>query len=118
MTHPVDAKRTLLEGVAADVKVWIRRTPNGYREQEAARFVSLAEDAMLLPSAVHLGTAEGHIVMALAWRAKGSLKDAIPKAREWLKGELAETAKAAQEAHETANPKAWNEPPEHTEESA
>lgn len=115
MTHPVDAKRSVLEAIAADLKAWIRRKPDGYREEEAARFVSLAEDAMLLPSAIHLATAEGHVAMALAWRAKGPLKDSIPKAREWLKGELAEVSRNAQAQ---ANPVAWNEPQRAEEESA
>lgn len=107
MTHPVDAKRSVLEAIAADLKAWIRRKPTGYREEEAARFVSLAEDAMLLPSAIHLATAEGHVAMALAWRAKGPLNESIPKARAWLKGELEEAARNAMEA---ANPAAWSEP--------
>lgn len=120
MTHPIDAKRLVLEGVSADLMAWARRTP-GDHGQEAIRHLALAEAALLYPSAIHLETAEGHVAMALAWRGasgKQPLRWAIPKAREWLKGELEEAAKAAREAlGAAANPAAWNEPQE-AEESA
>lgn len=117
--HPIDSKRQVLEGVSADLMAWARRTP-GDHGQEAMRHLGLAEAALLYPSAIHLETAEGHVAMALAWRGasgKQPLRWAIPKAREWLRGELAEAAKTAREAIEAeANPAAWNEPPDRLDE--
>ena len=121
MTNPIDAKRALLEDVATDVSAWASKKP-GPHGLEATRFVGMAHEVLDLfartGSPIHIETATGLVGMALAYRSVTKtlpLKFAILKAREWLKGELAETAKAAQEA---ANPKAWSEPPEHTEESA
>ena len=121
MTSPIDAKRALLEDVLTDVGAWAAKRP-GHHGVEASRFVSEALAVLDLfaqnGSPIQIENATGLVVMALAWRAasgKTPLKQAIPKAREWLKGELAETSKAAQKAHEAANPPAWNEAQEHEE---
>jgi hypothetical protein len=104
MTNPIDAKRALLEDVLVDQKTWASKKP-GHYGVEALLHLGLTEEALdffaRTGSPIHIETAVGHLAMALAWRAasgKTPLKQGIPQARAWLKGELEEAAKHAMAA--------------------
>ena len=117
--NPIEAKRNVLEEVLASESAWASKARSHYGI-EAGQHLGQARDLLDLfaqtGSPIHLETVQGHLAMALAWRAasgKKALRVVIPEARAWLKGELAEAAKVAQEV---ANPAAWNEPPDRLDE--
>ncbi len=104
MTNPIDHKRALLEDVATDVSAWASKKPGHYGVEAKIHLVQ-CKDALDVfsqtGSPIHIETAVGHLAMALAWRAasgKTPLKQGIPQARAWLKGELEEAAKHAMAA--------------------
>lgn len=115
MTSPIDHKRALLEDVLTDVSAWASKKP-GHYGVEAKIHLAQCKDALDVfiqtGSPIHIETAIGHLGMALAWRAasgKTKLRDAIPQARAWLRGELDEITRQAAEAHAAANPAHWSE---------
>lgn len=86
MTHPVDAKRSVLEAIAADLKAWIRRKPDGYREEEEALRWPEARAALHLDTAGPIASLLTGVssTSAAARRSRRALPGACYRAAGWV----------------------------------